>query len=84
MTSRTATAAQRANAARQCRASPSKEGAFTHVYTRSSTESLQVNTGMWRESGMALAAATHDNHVALNLGSRFLTFFKFRLTCCCF
>ena len=58
MTSRTATAAQRANAARKRRASSSKEGAFAHVYSRSSTESLQVNT--WKlESGMALAAATH-------------------------
>ena len=43
MTSRTATAAQRPNATRKRRASSSKEGAFAHVYSRSSTESLQVN-----------------------------------------
>ena len=64
MTSRTATAARLTNATRQRRASSSKEGAFAHVYTHSSTESLQVNT--WeRESGMALAAATHKQERVL-------------------
>ena len=51
-TTRTTTAARRANATRQWRASSSKEGAFAHVYTRSSTESLRVNT--WERRGWRL------------------------------
>ena len=55
MTSRSATAARRANAARQRRASSSR--------LRRDIDSCSTNVrGTWeRESGMALAAATHSH-----------------------